>query len=300
MATAVSSLQCKTEIPQVPGLPEGELSVGREFLLVCDGDFPKGLIPEKIQFVLKPEQKYQIHLLGFEFRSPTQADLKVTAYKAGPIRFDDLQITDGTEVLSLGALQYQVQSVLPPQEPGQAPVKTEAYGPMGPVSLSVPPFYWAMIAGVLGLAILIFLTKILRIVQRRNMLSSLREHESALTPLAQFHQSLRRLQRQNKVFFGGRAELSEMSAAIDETHKVFKLYLTRRFQLPALEWSDRLILNDLKKYHKKIYVEFQEELRKTLKELQRGLQDKDKLTEQDVINVTTRARLLVEKIERFQ
>ncbi|MBV2169462.1 MAG: hypothetical protein KUL82_12220 [Bdellovibrio sp.] len=295
----MATIQCKTEIPAVAGLKDNELTVGREFLLVCDGEFPKNLAQEKLQFILKPEEKYQIHLLGFEFRSPTQADIKITAYKAGQFQYQDLQLSDGTNDLSLGPVQYQVESVLPKPEPGQPETKQEPYGPVGPAQMPVPMLYWALLAGLVGVVILIFISKIYRTVQRRNMLERLKEHDSALTPLAQFHQSFRRLQRSNTVFFGTQAEEDHIFQCLEETHSMFKLYLTRRYQVPAVEWGDRLVLKDLKKHHKKMFQEYGDELKKLLKEYERGFQDKANLKERDVLNISTHTRVLVEKMERM-
>lgn len=294
----MAAIQCKMEIPAIQGLNDNELTVGREFLLVCEGEFPRTLVQEKLHFVLRPQEKYQIQLLGFEFRTPTQADLKVTAYRAGQSQFQDLQVTDGTEVLSLGPIQYVVQSVLPKPEPGQPQAKQEPFGPIGPASLGVPMLYWAILAGVVGLAALIFVVRVVRVVQRRSMLARLREHDSALSPMSQFHQSFRRLQRVNTVFFGGQADPEHIKQCLDETSTMFRLFLTRKYQVPALEWNDRLILKDIKKYYPQVFAEYSEDLKKLLKEYARGFEDKDRLKERDVLNIATNTRLLVEKLER--
>lgn len=294
----MAAIQCKMEIPAIQGLNDNELTVGREFLLVCEGEFPRTLVQEKLHFVLRPQEKYQIQLLGFEFRTPTQADLKVTAYRAGQSQFQDLQVTDGTEVLSLGPIQYVVQSVLPKPEPGQPQAKQEPFGPIGPASLGVPMLYWAILAGVVGLAALIFVVRVVRVVQRRSMLARLREHDSALSPMSQFHQSFRRLQRVNTVFFGGQADPEHIKQCLDETSAMFRLFLTRKYQVPALEWNDRLILKDIKKYYPQVFAEYSEDLKKLLKEYARGFEDKDRLKERDVLNIATNTRLLVEKLER--
>lgn len=294
----MTAIQCKTEIPAVPGLNDGELTVGREFLLVCEGEFPRTLDQEKLQFNLKPEEKYQIHLLGFEFRSPTQADLKVTAYKAGDVQLSNLQLTDGVEVLDLGSVQYKVTSVLPPPEPGQPEVKTEPYGPVGPATLGIPVVYWAFLAAFLGVVFLLLIIRIVRMVQRRNMLARLKEHDSALSPLAEFHQSFRRLQRMNTVFFGKTAEPEHIQQCLEETHSMFKLFLTRSYQVPALEWGDRLVLKDIKKHHPKVFSEHSQDLKKLMNEYNRGFEDKNNLKEKDVLNIALQTRQLVERMER--
>ncbi|UOF01387.1 hypothetical protein [Bdellovibrio reynosensis] len=295
----MATIQCKVEVPAVEGLNENEITVGREILLACEGEFPKNLDQEKLHFVLKPEMKYKIHLLKFEFRSSTAADITATAYKAGEIQIDDLQLSDGTQTLSLGAIQYGVQSVLPKQAPGAPEVKQEPFGPFGPAQLSVPMLYWAMLAAFIGLVILLVVAKIYRVVQRRNMLQRLKEHDSALSPLAQFHQSFRKLQRINSVFFGVAASKEDIQTCLEDTNKMLKLFLTRRYQVPALEWNDRLILKDLKKHHPKVHQHFGDDLKKLLNEYSRGFQDKENLKEQDVLNIATSTRHLVEEMERM-
>ena len=293
-------VSCKVEIPAIEGLQADTLTVGREFLLSCEGEFPRDMHPEKMQVVLKPEEKYNIHLLNFEFRNPTTADLKVTAYRAGEFQFKDLQVTDGTQTLSLGPVAYKVATVIQPPEmkPGeQQPPKQEPFGPMGPAQLPVPMIYWAILAAAIGLVALLILTKIFRVIQRKNMLEKLREHDSALTPLGQFHQNLRRLQRKNPVYFGVPAQNSDLQEAFDELNKGFLLFLTRQYRVPALEWNERLVLKDLKKYHHKIYNEFGADLKKLYKEFGHGSKDKQKLSETDILNLTRHTRMLLEKME---
>lgn len=294
----MSAIQCKTEIPSVPGLPDNELTVGREFLLICEGDIPKVLQQEKINFVLKPEQKYSLKLLGFELRSFGEADFKVTSYTSGAVKFDDLQVTDGTITFSLGTVKFDVTSVLPQQQPGQEATKVEPYGPIGPATMGVPILYWAILAAIVGLFALLFFARVFRAIQRRNMIQRLREHDSALSPLAQFHQSFRKLQRSNPVFFAGVTDHDQIVQCLQATNDMYRLFLTRRFQVPAMEWSDRLILRDIQRHHPAVFSEYSSEMKKIFREFQRGFQDKDTLQEKDVLNIATHARLLVEKLER--
>lgn len=296
----MAAVQCKVEIPAVEGLQENTLTVGREFILSCEGEFPRDLQAEKMQILLKPEEKYNIHLLNFEFRNPTTADLKVTAYRAGEFQFKDLQVTDGAQTLSLGPLAYKVATVIQPPEPKpgeEQPAKQEPFGPMGPAPLSVPMLYWAILAGVIGLVILLILTKVYRVIQRRSMLEKLREHDSALSPLSQFHQNLRRLQRKNPVFFGVTAQNSDLQEAFEELNKGFLLFLTRQYKVPAMEWNERLVLKDIKKYHHKVYAEFGPDLKKLYKEFGHGAKDKQKLADTDILNIARHTRMLVEKME---
>lgn len=295
----MATVQCKVEIPEVPELTSQELTVGREFLLVCEGEFPKTLKQEELKFILQPAEKYQIHLLSFEFRSPNQADLKVTSYKAGQFQFQNLQITDGTETLELGPIQYAVQSVLPQGEQGQPPPKQEPYGPIGPASVSTPLLYWAILAGIVALLLGAVFSRIYRMVQRKNMLARLKEHDAAMSPISQFHQSMRKLQRSNTVFFGGAASAEDIKACVKETEQMLRLFLTRQYQLPAFEWSQRLILKDLKKHHPAVFAEFGNILAKLMKEYSRAQEDQENLTTQDALNIATATRKMIEGMEKL-
>lgn len=296
----MATIQCKTEIPAVEGLKPAELTVGRDFILVCDGDFPRDLHQEQLQFVLKPEHKYVLKLRSFEFRSVTTADIKVTSYTAGKFEFPDLQLTDGAQTLALGPVSFAVESVLPPTDPANPEAKPQPFGPFGPAQMSVPPLYWAILFSVIGLFVLALIAKIYRVVQRRNMLERLKEHDSALSPLSEFHKGMRTLARANTVFFGTKVEPDDVKLCLKQTDHMLRLYLTRKFRLPAFEWSDRLILKDIKKHNRKVFDHYAADLKKLLKELSRGLQDKDTVTGQDALNIATQSRTLVEKMESGQ
>ncbi len=293
------NIQCKTEIPAVPGLPDQELSVGREFLLVCDGEWSRELNVEKLHFIKSDQQKYVIKLLGFEFRSSTTADLKVTSYTAGEVKIPNLRLTDDTQTVDLGELNFAVKSVLPPPDPNNPEVKQEPFGPMGPAQLPIPPVYWAMLVGAIVLLALMIGFKAFRYFQRRRMLEDLREHDAAVSPLVQFHQGFRRLQRQNQVFFGIKDPAHEdILSCLDGTNQMLRLYLTRRFQVPAMKWSDRLILRDIRRYHPGIFAENGDDLGKLFKEYSRAFKDKEHLEATDVLSISSHCRVLVERMER--
>jgi hypothetical protein len=294
-------IQCQTEIPAVKGLNDNELTVGREFLLVCQGEFPKDLKRDQLQFVLQPENKYLIQLKAFEFRSADKAELKVVSYTAGKIQFPDLQMTDGAQTFSLGPLGLQVESVLEKPKPGANPqeqVKQEPFGPIGPANIPVPTEFWIILLAVLGLVLASVAMKIYRVVQRRNILEGLKKHDSALSPLAEYHQGFRKLQRDNGVFISDKADSEQVLKCLDESYRMHRLYLTRKFQVPAMEWSPRLVLKDIKKHHRALYEKFHDDLLKVSKEFHRANQDRNKITAKDVLNIANHSRKIIEAMER--
>ena len=296
------AIQCRVEIPKVEGLKDGEMTVGRVAHLLCEGEFPKDVNAKKLHFVKTPEQKYLIHLLRADFTSPTQADFTATGYVAGEIKWPDLQMTDGTASFSLGPMMYDVMTVIPkpdpnaPSIPGQT-AKQEPYGPIGPAELPVPHLYWIILVSVIGLAAALIIFKVVRVIQRRNMIERLKEHDSALSPLHQFHQTMRKLQRSNPAFFGGTVNEADVQSAMEEMRLMLRLYLTRKFKIPAIEWSGRLIIKDIKKRHRKVYSEVGHDLQALIKEFQHAFENKQKVTSSDVVNIAKRTRSVIETIE---
>lgn len=296
----MSEFQCRTEIPAVPGLPDNEITVGRKFIVHCEGPFPRDIEPEKVQLQLAPANKYDLKLFGFEFRSLSAADLLVTTYRAGPLEVP-LQIQYGEGNLALGVVKLQVKSVLPPADPrqGQQQEAPQPYPPMGPVNLPVPTLYWALLVGALLCVGSYIFFKVLRHVQRKNMIENLKEYDSALTPVNQFYQNLRRLQRENSSFSGVKASPEDVASAIKALLWMWEMYLTRRFQVPAEKWNGVLILSSIKKYHRPVYNELQTDFKKIFKEVQGFKTASAQFDETDVQNFSKQVRTLIEKVERL-
>lgn len=304
----MAAIQCTLDIPKVSGLEDGQLTVGREFYLICKGEWPKNLKQENLQFAGDKNTQYQLKLLSFEFRSPEEADIKVTSYLAARHQFPQLQLTDGEQVLDLGPLQFDVQSVLPQQNPVPNPAgemregatgepKPEPYGPMGPATIGIPVLYWVILLSSLFLVALFTGLRIWRYYQRREMLLRLKEHDAALSPLVEFHQSMRRLQRSNPVFFGKEATEQELREGLAELSRMFKIYLTRRLRVPAFEWSGRLIARDIRKYHAHVYEAHSRRIRDLFSEFKKAEMEGSKLQAKDLSQLAESLRKTLEGIE---
>ncbi|HEY8270697.1 MAG TPA: hypothetical protein VIG33_07390 [Pseudobdellovibrionaceae bacterium] len=302
----MAAVQCNLDIPKVPGLEDHQLTVGREFYLTCKGEWPKTLKKEALYFTLekagsevKSETlKYHIKLLDFEFRSLENVDIKITSYLAGQHQFPNLILTDGERKLELGPVQFSVQSVLE-QGQQQKQEKVEPFGPMGPATIAVPVLYWVILFGTLVLMGTLGALKIWRHNQRREMLLRLKEHDSALSPLQEFHQSMRRLQRANPVFFGKEATSEELRQGVTELSRMFKVFISRRLKVPAFEWNERLIVNDLRRYHFFVHQEYSQKIRSLFLELHRAESANAKLTSHDVSQLAESLRKTLEGIEKL-
>lgn len=297
----MSEFQCQVEVPAVSGLPDGEITVGRKYVITCEGPFPRDIEPEKVQLKLPPDNKYDLKLFSFEFRSLSTVDLSVTSYRASTGELP-LILQYGDKELNLGIIKHTVKSVLPPQDPQaqQQPEQQQPYPSMGPATLPVPPLYWALLLGVIACLGTYVYFKVLRHVQRKNMIESLKEYDNALTPVNQFYHNLRRLQRENSAFAGVKASPEDIATAIRALVWMWQLYLTREFKIPADKWNDSLVLKNLKKYNRNIYSEFAPDFKKIFKEVKNFQVEGTKFDETDVQNFAKQARFLIEKVERFK
>lgn len=297
----MAAVQCNLDIPKVPGLEDQQLTVGREFYLICKGDWPKTLKQESLNFTVDTpgaeHLKYQIRLLEFAFRSPEDVDLKVTSYLAAQHQFPNLILTDGEQKVDLGRVEFSVQSVLPPPQPGQE--KVEPFGPLGPATIAVPVLYWAILLAALVLTGTLAALKIWRHSQRREMLLRLKEHDSALSPLQEFHQNMRRLQRANPAFFGKEASAEELRQGMMELSRMFKLFVSRRLKVPAFEWNARLIVHDIRQYHFFIYKEYAKKIHGLFSEFHKAESAQAKLSSRDVSQLAESLRKTVEGIENL-
>jgi hypothetical protein len=159
-------------------------------------------------------------------------------------------------------------------DPKQQP---QPYGPFGPWKLDLP--LWFVIAVIAGLVLLVWAVarRIRKYVQRKRMLESLKLHATALPPLHQFYRDARQLRRR----MHNVKEPDELKGIGADLNRDFRLYVLRKFQIPTLDWSDREVLRDLRRRHRKTYNFAADPLRKMLRELSK-LVGRDKVEAGDV------------------
>lgn len=293
----MAAIQCNLEIPDVRGLEDQELTVGREFFLICKGEWIKDLKQDALHFEGDANLKYQLKLSGFEFKSSDEAQLKVKSFLAGQHQMPQLILTDGEHRIDLGAVNFEVKSVLPPPQEGQE--KIEPYGAMGPATIPIPMLYWLILLGSLAFVALVMGLRVWRFNQRRAMLERLKEHDAALSPLQEFHQAMRRLQRSSPVFYGQEAQPTELRQGVQELSRMFKVYISRRLRVPAFEWNERLILKDIKKYHFFVYQEYAKKIHDLFTEFRKAEGSDGKLRSQDVKQLAESLRKVLEGIENL-
>jgi hypothetical protein len=273
----MADYNCNIQFGDSPGqAPPTPVTVGQVFAIVCDGDWSQ-FSPEQAEIRVDESDKYKIKLLSLE-PGARGATLKVTSYQAGTHDLKVVQIVNAQESRVLGDLHFQVQSVIDPKQ--QPP--PEPFGPHGPLGLSLPLWYFAVLLAVILLVVGGVTLRVRRVLQKRKMIRELEALGVAATPFAQFNQTMRRLRRE-AAFLEGREEgtESEKTVFVQELEKAYRLYLGRTFLIPTLHWNDSLILRELKSHQKALFLLCGKEVDRLFQEFARaksatkGVQNKD-------------------------
>lgn len=285
-------MSCELKIPNQPGLEENVLTVGRIFQLKCSAMVPEDFNFENAKLELAEKDKLSFKVFKVSAEDKGTLVLESTLYRAGEWKLDDLVLTDAKQKISLGKFETNVKSVI------QEGVKAEAYGPIGPLIIPIPWVYIFILASALLLALGSLGLNWRRRWQRKSLLKRLREYETPLSALQQFHAESRRWQRENTFFYDSKVNDESIGKVLKEIDQQVRIYFIRRFQIPALEWNQNLILKDLKKYHRSIYNENLDIIKKWFTEVARALSPQFQLKPQDVVQLREEARKLLEKLDR--
>lgn len=293
----MSAFDCQVDIPKSSSEQKDvPLTVGKEFFVICKGDWPRDLKVESLRLELPEAQKYALKLLNFNLRDLRTADLKVVSYRTGLQKIEKLTLTDGVHPLELSSVEFQVQSVL---DPGKQ--KNEPFGPIGPLSLSWPPIYWILIIGVSTMVLSLAGFKIYGKLKRKKWLLEIRKYDNVHSPLSQLHSEFRRLQRKF-TFFGATSNevFPVASEEMTETLKIITqqigIFLIRELQINALAESPKRILAELRRHHPQIYKEQHEALRKWQNEMKKLNAVQGTIRAQDLRQIVRESRELAESI----
>lgn len=263
------------------------LTVGSKFKLSCHGDIEVAWKEGPVTATFPTEDAaYTLYVLQNQKLEARSAELIVTAYKAGQHAPEYVRIVQGENGFEFVKPKWDVKSVLKPNE------QPKPYPPFGPWSLSLPLWFYIVVGAVLITVAYLVTRKVRRYNQRTKMLAELQRHKTALSPLHQFYRDSRNIRRKlNNV-----KQAEELSEITGELNREFRLYVLRQFEIPTLDWTDREIVRDLKRRHRKIYYRVREPLRKTLRELGRLAAQKQVLFK-DVEQMQRMSLETVEKID---
>ena len=267
----MQTFECQTSIPEVSGLENGKMTVGRHMLLSCKGSSSESFDFSKAAFA--PEAKNLIQLFSLKSQSADAFAMDVTLYTTGKINLSDYKLTDGVNEIVLNAAPITVESVLKQPEDGKP---QEPFGPILPIPINIPQIYYLYLAAVVLLTALYLFLKARRLRYYRKLKNNLSQYQSPIDPESQFYRAIRTAEKEGY--------------PLPELEKAFRLYGLRSYKLPLFELSnDRVI-----KYFKRNYPEFKE----TRIQLQKLLGEFEMLGKNPAVD-SERKSELVKKMYKF-
>ncbi len=282
-------MNCRVEVPVEQKYERPELTVGREFYVQCDGDFKNVRGDEPLTMVQPPPtDPFSLKILGVHKKNDQQLDLLVTSYVTGQLQIPGFTIRLGeTELKSETPLSFEVVSLVQEQE--QKGVQVEPFGPFGPFSVNISFFFYLGIA-VWALLVLSGFVVIFLQSRRRKWYLTQTPFQASIKPLIEFEKVIRTFQNVNE------EKIIEQTRILNQCWRV---YWTRRFAFPAMFWSERRLLNELKRDHRSFYEKnkklcdhFIGEMRKIRTgELKPQMNEFDKLVRE--------TRIFIEKVDEY-
>lgn len=229
----MNQLKCDLQTPELPGLKNQEITVGRILQSTCTGELPMDFNIEKAQFKLTTEEEHTYKILKVEKESNGQLKILWTVYQAGQLKVPELVMTDSAQDVSLDISQLtqglNVTSVI---EKKQEPPKP--FGPIFPLNIPWPIWYFIAAAIVIFGGVFWFIYFVYRNVQFQKVKDLLKKYDSPVDADLQFYRSIRVAERKPN--------------PIPDIEHSFYIYLSRRCQLPILD-IDKIKAFE---FHKKI------------------------------------------------
>lgn len=258
------------ESSQAEGSKLDQFTVGNKYLLVCQGDalsedwsdslhwqlhlktdtsvdsassspglLPPTPLPENPQSSVV---HYELVPLKLMKKQRNQVEWIVTSYKPGKYESINSWLDDGIHRVPMSSFSWEVKSVLTGQK------KAQMVPPYGPFILSYHKWvFWFW--GVLLFLFLSLLTRsIWRFVSRRRLLKRLEAQRTVRSPFNELNKDLRTLLRKlsSRHAEPTQKQTSEWNDLLSEMENYFRLFLVRKYLVPAQEWSDRNIIRQMR------------------------------------------------------
>lgn len=231
----MSQVDCVVDIPKVEGLEDAKLTVGRHINLNCSGEMPEGFSYKDANFKLDEAVRSTAKVFSVKSSESGKFSMDFTFYTAGEHPLNKFVLTDGVNEIALNAPSVTVESVLKPTEDGKP---QEPFGPVFPVSIQIPVYYFIFVIAVVVLVALFTVFRFKRISYYRKLKAKLKNYSSPLEPDMQFYKSVRMAEK--------------LEYPVDKLEQAFRLYNLRAYQLPLFDLSNDRVM----KYFKRNYPQY--------------------------------------------
>lgn len=292
---------CRTERAAGNESPAGPLdqplTVGEKFVLTCEGATVE-LDPSKLSLQLPTEEKYSLRLLRIQSLNENKGVFTATSYRVGEGPLKGVVLGDGVKSVELQGIELQLRSSIDPSTNPEG----KPFAPPDPLAFLWPIWLWVALGGlVLAVGLVCFMI-FRRRGQRQALLAELARHGTALSPYHQFNKDLRHLAREFPVRKPEDWTPKVASQYMEELNRHFRWYLSREFTVPAFQWSDSLILKEVRKRSGQMARASRrgllKDLRLTLQELSKGMSATEKLSVLDGQQLVDLCRKVADDLER--
>ena len=246
--------------------PPGDLTVGQPFEISCAGD-SVAMKAESLGITELGDQKYHLKLTSIKSADDRHIEATVVSYKPGVYGKDGGKdggndgpffLSDGTNSVELRGLTFEVHSVIPKGE------KPEAFPAFPFWEMGFPWWFWVLSFYAVALPLLGIFLWARKAAQLKKLRQELERHRTVRPPFDEFHRELRLLERKHGV------EPTDPKLYVQELNRVFRMFLVRELIVPALDWSDRAVLKEIKKRHRVLYDDLNGALAQVMRELNRA------------------------------
>lgn len=271
---ADANLNCERVIAPVKGLPDQQITVGRHVTFQCNGSWDKLFNFNKAQIKVDEATNYTVKVIKAEARSVSGFDVDVVFYSAGEFQFTNFILSDGSTEILLGPQSIKVETVIEKPQEGKPP---EPFGPIIPLGLSWPAYYLTATVGFILFIIALAIWFGRQRLKYIKLIHKLKMYDGPISADRQFYKAFRQAEAKDY-------PLSEIEYA-------FRLYITRAYQIPALDLSDRALLSFFKRRSPW--------LKKERLELKKILEDLKLLTKLPEAQLQAEKNNFIQKIYRF-
>lgn len=207
-----------------------KITVGDHILLTCNGSFNSNFIFDKVNFKSNELKKYEVKLLKVISVRENIINFEMTYYSQGEHKLSELVLTDGEHEIELSGSPILVESVIVPKNDGKP---TDPFGPILPIRITTPSYYYFSIIFFVLSMILFGVFKLKRFLYYKKLREKLLEYNSPVAPDTQFYKAIRSAEKEH--------------FPIEQIEKAFRLYNLRTYQLPVFELPNNQLIRYFKR-----------------------------------------------------
>jgi hypothetical protein len=276
-----------------PQLASDALTVGEKFLLSCEGS-DVTFDPAALSLEMPKEQQYDLKLLKNLGVASHKASFVATSYVASekPIEFKNIFLSDGKSRVALDGLSLNVKTVITQQNNP----KNEAFGPLGPLAIAYPIWFWLSFGVLFSYLIFLIVDKVSLRLDRRAFLNKLAANPPVLSPYHQLTKELRVLSREAQAYKNFDSEAA--AKFWRDLDLYIRWYLSRSFEFSCFEIHSYEILFQLKIKNPDLEKKVTHSLSRVLIEMER-LENRTKLLKfEDTAQLIEMVRLAADEIQK--